>query len=240
MRALAQSWRVALFGCLLMMVSLARAELTIEITQGNDKAVPVAVVPFAWNGSGVLPEDIAGIVGNDLRLSGQFAPIPSSQFLGFPSEASDVYFGDWRRLGTSYLVIGQVSELPGSRYKVNYELFDVLAKKSVVRGEVSGNRNQLRSVAHSISDAVYQKITGVRGFFSTRIVYVVARRHSENNTDYNLVYADMDGHRAVPILQSKEPILAPSWSPDGRKLAYVSFETGRPCYLYTGTGHWSP
>ncbi|WP_196221404.1 Tol-Pal system beta propeller repeat protein TolB [Sansalvadorimonas verongulae] len=220
--------RVALFGFLLIMVSLARAELTIEITQGNDKAVPVAVVPFAWSGQGVLPEDIAGIVGNDLRLSGQFAPVPTSQFLGFPSKASEVYFGDWRRLGTSYLVIGQVTEQPGSRYRVNYELFDVLAQKSVVRGEVSGNRNQLRSVAHSISDAVYEKITGVRGFFSTRIVYVVANRHNENSTDYKLVYADMDGHRAVPVLQSKEPILAPSWSPDGRRLAYVSFETGRP------------
>ena len=228
MRVLAQSARVFLFSCLMLMVSLARAELTIEITQGNDQAVPVAVVPFAWNGKGVLPEDIAGIVGNDLRLSGQFAPVPSSQFLGFPAKANEVYFGDWKRLGTSYLVIGQVSELPGQRYQVNYELFDVLAQKSIVRGQVAGNRNQLRSVAHSISDAVYQKITGVKGFFSTRIVYVVAKRHSEKNTDYKLVYADMDGHRAVPILQSKEPILAPSWSPDGRKLAYVSFETGRP------------
>ena len=217
----------ALATCLLVS-GFVRAELTIEITKGNDQAVPVAVVPFAWNGKGILPEDIAGIVGNDLRLSGQFAPVPSSQFLGFPSTADEVFFGDWRRLGTSYLVTGRVAEAEADKYKVNYELFDVLGQKSVVRGEVSGNRNQLRSIAHNISDAVYQKITGIRGVFSTRIVYVVAKRFSENNTDYKLLYADMDGHRAVPILRSKEPILAPSWSPDGRKLAYVSFENGRP------------
>ncbi len=101
MRVLAQSARFALFGCLLLLTGLARAELTIEITQGNDQAVPVAVVPFSWNGKGVLPENIAGIVGNDLRLSGQFAPVPSDQFLGFPSQADEVFFGDWRRLGTS-------------------------------------------------------------------------------------------------------------------------------------------
>ncbi len=227
-RRLGLKLRLTAVFALLLFTSLARAELTIEITQGNDEAVPVAVVPFAWNGSGVLSEDIAGIIANDLRLSGQFAPVPSSQFLGFPSKASEVFYGDWRRLGASYLLIGQVKEEAEGRYRVSYEMFDVLGQKSVIKGQVSGNRNQLRSIAHNISDSVYKKVTGVRGVFSTRLVYVVAKRHDVNNTDYKLVYADMDGHRATTILQSKEPILAPSWSPDGRKLAYVSFETGRP------------
>ncbi len=238
MRAVARSIQTIVC-CLFLMAGVARAELTIEITRGNDQAVPVAVVPFSWNGQEVLPEDIAGIVGNDLRLSGQFAPVPSSQFLGFPSRAEEVFFGDWKRLGVSYLVIGKVTAQPNNQYKVNYQLFDVVGRRSVISGEVTGTRNQLRAIAHKISDGVYEKITGIPGVFSTRIVYVVAKRHSENNTDYKLVYADMDGMRATTLFPSKEPILAPSWSPDGKKLAYVSFETGRPAiYIHTlASGH---
>ncbi len=218
----------SLLFCLLMGPALAQAELTIEITKGNDKAIPVAVVPFAWSGSDLLQEEIAGIIGSDLRLSGQFAPISSKQFLGFPSKADEVFFGDWRLLGASYVLIGRVSEQSGNGYVVNYELFDVLGRRSVLRGEVTGSRDQLRAMAHKISDDVYENITGIPGVFSTRIVYVVAKRHDAKKTDYQLVYADMDGHRAVPILKSNKPILAPSWSPDGKKLAYVSFEAGRP------------
>ncbi len=88
---------------------VARAELTVQITRGNDQAVAVAVVPFAWKGNSMLPEDVASIIGNDLRLSGQFAPVSSSNFLAFPETKEQVFFDDWRRIGSSYLLIGNVT-----------------------------------------------------------------------------------------------------------------------------------
>lgn len=213
---------------LLLCLQQAEADLTIEITQGNDQAVPVAVVPFAWDGKGILSEDIAGIITHDLTLSGQFKPIDRNHFLSLPANADEIFFRDWNMLGATYLVIGQVAALSDDQYRINYQLFDIVRKVSVFSGEVKGSQVQLRSVAHKISDAVYEKITGISGVFSTKILYVIANRHSVKHTDYRLVYADMDGFRTVTVLRSQEPILAPSWSHDGKKVAYVSFATGRP------------
>ena len=223
-----------LFFLAVSLCTTAQARLTINITKGNDQAVAVAIVPFAWSGKSVLPENVAGIVSNDLRLSGEFSPLPSTQLLSFPSKAAEVFLSDWSRLGISYLVIGRITQSDDGKYKVAYRLFDVVGQHSVMAAEVTGGPDQLRSIAHSISDAVYEKITGIKGIFSTRLIYVVAKRLSPAHTNYKLVYADMDGMRAVTILQSREPILAPDWSPDGKKVSYVSFESGRPAiYIQT-------
>ena len=210
-----------------MFVSSAQAILTIEVTQGNDKAVKMAVAPFGWTGSKILPEDLAGIVDNDLRLSGLFAPVVRENMLSFPSKASEVVYRDWNLLGASYLVTGQVTQ-SGNMYQVSYELFDIVRQRSILKGMTRGVESQLRGMAHHVSDAVYEKITGIPGDFSTRIMYVTAKRHSVERTDYRLNYADADGQRQRQIVRSREPILSPAWSPDGAKVAYVSFESGRP------------
>ncbi|MCK5894009.1 MAG: Tol-Pal system beta propeller repeat protein TolB [Endozoicomonadaceae bacterium] len=213
---------------MMLCLQQAQADLTIEITQGNDQAVPVAVVPFAWDGKGILPENVAGIITDDLRLSGQFKPIDRDHFLSLPSNVEEVFFNDWNMLGATYLLIGQVVILGDDQYQINYQLLDVVRKISVTSGEVTGSQALLRSVAHRISDAIYEKITGIPGVFSTKILYVIANRYSVARTDYQLVYADMDGFRAITVLRSREPILAPSWSHDGKKIAYVSFAPDRP------------
>ncbi len=212
---------------LMLMAQLVQAELTIEVTQGNDKAVSIGISPFSWNGEKILPEDLAAIVDNDLLLSGYFQPMARKNMLGFPSQETEVVFRDWKVLGTSYLVTGQVSK-KGQVYTLNYQLYDIIRQTRIATGGFTGMENQLRSMAHKISDAVYHKITGLKGDFSTRILYVTAQRYNTSRTDYQLNYADADGKRARKVFSSQEPILSPSWSPDGKRVAYVSFETGRP------------
>lgn len=206
---------------------VAQAELVIEVTRGNDKAVSLAVSPFGWKGDKVLPEDPAAIVDNDLKLSGLFKAMPRASMLSFPAGESEVYYRDWKVLGASYLVTGQVL-LQDNTYTVNYQLYDVIRGKRITKGGFTGNSSQLREMAHRVSDAVYEKITGLKGDFSTRILYVTAQRHDVKRTDYQLNYADADGKRNRKVFSSSEPILSPSWSPDGTKVTYVSFEQGRP------------
>lgn len=220
----------SLLVCLLL-VQQAQAELTIEVTRGNDQAVSMAVSPFGWKGERVLPEDPAAIIDNDLKLSGLFRPLARSSMLSFPSKESDVYYRDWKVLGASYLVTGEVNR-SGQLYTLNYQLYDIVRKKRIGSGGVTGLESQLRGMAHRVSDAVYEKITGLKGDFSTRILYVTVKdvknkRGEKEYTEHQLVYADADGQRERTIMRSKEPILAPAWSPDGDMVSYVSFETGR-------------
>ncbi|MCB1676885.1 MAG: Tol-Pal system protein TolB [Halioglobus sp.] len=204
----------------------ARADLTIEITQGVDNPTAIAVVPFAWQGAGTAPLDVAEVIDGDLARSGQFAPVDRADMLSRPSTEADVFYRDWRAIDTEYLLIGRVSV--SDRMRIDYELFDVLRQTPVFEGFESGPVGEARMLGHRVADAVYEKLTGIRGAFATKLLYVSVTRVPGDRDDYRLMLADSDGARPVVLLESREPILAPAWSPDGRQIAYVSFESSRP------------
>lgn len=211
---------------LILSASLARAELVIEITQGRDDAVSIAVVPFGWEGKGLPPEDVARIVSADLHRSGQFKPIPPSDMLSTPTTESQVYYRDWKVLGAEYLLIGRLKQGEGSTYLVDFELFDVYQQKIIRKGNASSRK--LRRLAHFISDEVYQQVTGLRGAFSTRLAYVTKEKFANGTERYQLHRTDADGYADHVIVQSSEPILSPAWAPNGRHLAYVAYKSGKP------------
>ena len=218
--------RIALLG-LVMLVGSVQAADPLVISQGADRATPIAVVPFGWQGGSVLPEDMSQIIGNDLRNSGYFEPIPRQNMISLPTQASEVIYRDWKALGAQYVLVGNI--VPnGGRLQVQYALFNVSTEQQVMTGNVGGGTDQLRDMAHHIADQSFEKLTGVKGAFSTRLLYVTAERMGANNTRYTLQRSDYDGARAVTLLQSREPILSPSFAPDGRRIAYVSFEQRRP------------
>jgi len=211
----------------LVLGSAVAQEKNIVVTSGSDRAIPIAVVPFGWQGGSVLSEDMAEIIGNDMRNSGIFQPIPKQNMISMPARPSEVIFRDWKALGAQYLLIGDIQP-SGGRLQVQYAVFNVTTEQQVMTGSVGGTPEQLRDMAHYIADQSFEKLTGIKGAFSTRLLYVTAERMSANNTRYTLQRSDYDGARAVTLLQSREPILSPRYSPDGRRIAYVSFEQKRP------------
>lgn len=224
-RALLQVlWAVAL---LTMGAREAAAVLTIRITQGTEGAQPIAIVPFAPTGSlpASLPVDVAEIVAADLARTGRFAPIAERDLPARPAEASQVNFGDWRKLGTENLVIGRVRPDHGA-YSVEFHLLDVFKGQQLAGYAIPARNDTLRRAAHKVADLIYEKLTGERGAFATRVAYVTESRGATGNRRYSLEVADSDGANPYTVLDSGQPILSPAWSPNGRQLAYVSFEAG--------------
>lgn len=216
--------------CLFCLTAItARAELSIQITQGVDNPIPIAVVPFAWEGEGVLSEDISQIVINDLEQVGEFRSLSRSNMLSMPAEERQVFYRDWRLLAQDYLLVGKISRSPGSQMvRVQYEFFDINRELKLSGEVLSGSVTQLRDIGHAISNVVFEQVTGTRGAFTTEILYIVADYISPELTNYRLEKADYDGQRAQILLESQEPIMSPSWSPTGEDVAYVSFETSLP------------
>jgi len=216
---------------MVVLSSYANAQLTnITISHGVDNPTRIAVVPFNYSGA-KLSEDIPQIIRDDLNFSGQFESIPTDKMISYPISESEIRYRDWKMINAEYILIGGITEQAG-RYSASYELFDVAQQKRVfIKMSVDGVDSQLRDMAHRISDKVYETLTGIRGIFSTKIIYVEAFQKPNR---YRLMLSDFDGARSRILLDSKQPIMSPVWSPDGSRVAYVSFETDRPA-IYVQT-----
>jgi len=200
--------------------------LIIEITGGTEAALPIAIVPFGSEGFSA-PEDISAVIQNDLSRSGRFAPLPKADLISEPHEKSEINFKDWRLLRSEGLLVGKVSSLDGETYQVQFQLFDVYKGQQLVGKRYQVPASGLRRLAHQIADQVYQALTGEIGVFSTRLAFVSVANNANGSKRYTLQVSDSDGANPRTVLQSKQPILSPSWASDGERLAYVSFENGK-------------
>ncbi len=207
-----------LFGLwLLAQASMSMATLNIEIIGAGENQIPIAIVPFG--GDEKLAQTINEVVTGDLQRSGLFRLVdPTGKS---PHEPAEVNYADWQVRGAEALAIGMVSVQPNGRIEARFRLLDAVKQTELASQAVSANENQIRAIGHRIADLIYEKLTGDKGVFSTRIAYV--NRVGKN---FRLIVADSDGHNEQAVLAQNEPIMSPAWSPDGSHLAYVSFETG--------------
>lgn len=218
--------------------TVARADLEITVSSSGTAPQPIAVVPFAQPPEVTL--DLAQVVAADLDRSGLFRTLPRSDMLEKPTELSQVNLRNWRAVGMDDVVIGKVQRGPNDAIRVSFRLLDALRGDDPNQALLLGmdditapNRAQWRSAAHRVADQIYQKLTGVRGIFDTRIAYIVGSG-GVGNRRFQLYVADADGENPRVIATSREPLMSPAWSPDGSRIAYVGYDHGNSAiYIQT-------
>jgi TolB protein len=221
---------IFVFTLWVLSINNSYAELNIEITKGVESALPVAVVPFATQSA---PVDIRGIVNADLARSGYFTMMSDSSMPSRPSTSAEVDFKTWQGLGQNYMVIGRVTD-NGGQYNAEFQLFDVYKGEQMLGYQMSSSAADLRKTAHIISDMIFEKLTGKKGVFAGRIAYITSSKQGPRSWSYQLQVADTDGMTPQTIATSSEPIMSPAWSPNGKQIAYVSFEH-RAAAIYVQT-----
>ncbi len=222
--------RTSLLGAFICLCNwTANAELSIQITQGVDNPIPIAVVPFSNESGGFFSEDVSQIVINDLEQVGEFRALSRANMLSMPSGEQEVFYRDWRILAQDYLLVGKIDQQPGSQLvQVQYEFFDINREMKLAGEVLTGSVTQLRDIGHTISNVVFEQVTGIPGAFTSEILYIVSESAGPEMSLFRLEKADYDGARPQTLLESGEPIMSPSWSPNGQDVAYVSFETDLP------------
>ena len=212
-----------LFLMLLLMPNLLLAELLLEITKGSENPYRIAIIPFQGSSSSV--NTIAEVFNSDLERTGEFYILEEEMLLSIPKTTEEINPSEWKLLNIDFIVLGEIASEENFGLKATYEIYDVNKKAKIRSSTVFGIPGKLRQLSHYISDGVYESITGIKGISATKILYV---NEIKNNidSDYILYIADADGANEQVLLKSTEPIISPAWSPDSKKIAYVSFETG--------------
>ena len=205
-----------------MLPMFGYGELFLEITKGSEDPYKVAMIPFEGNAR--VSKQLNSIIRNDLIRTGEFSILDEELLLPLKIINDELMYSDWKLLGMDYLVTGAIVNADNS-LDISYEIFDIHKKRKVRSSKVFGIPNQIRQLAHYTSDGIYESITGIKGIAATRLLYVNEIKDSRLISTYKLMLADSDGVNEKVILSSSEPIISPSWSPDGKRVAYVSFET---------------
>ncbi|WP_395479822.1 Tol-Pal system beta propeller repeat protein TolB [Candidatus Curculioniphilus buchneri] len=223
----------SILGLLILWSSILCASIRIQITQGMDIARPIGVVPFKWvSFNSIKSEDISEIIAADLRNSGKFNVLDTFNQPQHPTTVSEIISTVWKEVGISAVVIGQVqANTDDNSYIVSYQLIDTSSNQKTIlaQNKYKVMQKWLRYAAHTASDEIFEKLTSIQGAFRTRIAYVVQK--NSGKYPYELLISDYDGFNQKLIHRSSQPLMSPSWSPDGKTLAYVSFESGRSALL---------